>query len=112
MEQNTGATARLARLWRGATKAEDADAYLAYLHETGIAEYRRTPGNRGVIVLRRIANGRAEFLLITLWESEEAVRVFAGDDMERAVFYPEDDRFLVARDERVDHFEVLSAMTT
>jgi heme-degrading monooxygenase HmoA len=111
MSVNTSATA-LARLWRGATKAEDADAYLAYLHESGIPGYRRTPGNRGVFVLRRIANERAEFLLITLWDSEDAVRRFAGEDMGRAVFYPEDDRFLIARDERVDHFDVVYEIPT
>jgi heme-degrading monooxygenase HmoA len=108
MSVNTGAPG-LARIWRGATTAGDADAYLAYLHETGIPEYRRTPGNRGVIVLRRVVDGRAEFQLLTLWESEDAVRRFAGDDIGRAVFYPEDDRFLIARDERVDHYEVLLA---
>jgi heme-degrading monooxygenase HmoA len=108
MNANTAVT-HLARLWRGATRAEDADAYLAYLHETGIAEYRGTPGNRGVLVLRRIAGGRAEFLLITLWESEDAVRRFAGDDIGRAVFYPEDDRFLIGREDRVEHFEVAFA---
>jgi heme-degrading monooxygenase HmoA len=93
----------IARIWRGATAASDADAYLEYLQKTGISEYQRTPGNRGVTVLRRIVGDRAEFALITLWESEDAIRRFAGDDIERAVFYPEDDRFLIARDERVEH---------
>ncbi len=111
MAHNTGARS-LARIWRGATRAEDADAYLAYLHQTGIAEYRRTPGNRAVMVLRRVAKGRAEFLLITIWESEDAIRRFAGDDIGRAVFYPEDDRYLIARDERVEHYEVLVAVPT
>ena len=105
MSVNTGAT--IARLWRGATAANDVDAYLAYLHETGITEYRQTPGNCGVFVLRRICGGRAEFALLTLWESEQAVRRFAGDDVGKAVFYPDDDRFLIARDERVDHYEVV-----
>jgi heme-degrading monooxygenase HmoA len=108
MSINTGAHG-IARIWRGATRAEDADAYLAYLHETGISGYRRTPGNRGVTVLRRIGEGRAEFLLMTIWESEEAIRRFAGDEIGRAVFYPEDDRFLIARDERVEHYEVVCA---
>lgn len=107
MTKATGAR-KLARLWRGTTTAEDADAYLAYLHETGIAEYSRTPGNLGVFVLRRIRDGRAEFLLITLWESEEAIRRFAGDAIDQAVFYPADDRFLIEWGERVDHFEVLA----
>ena len=97
----------IARTWAGATRAADADTYLDYLHSTGLAEYRNTPGNRGVLALRRIAGNRAEFLLVTLWDSEEAIRRFAGDDLERAVFYPEDDRFLVTRDDRVRHYEVV-----
>ena len=97
----------IARTWAGATRAADADVYLDYLHSTGLAGCRSTPGNRGVLALRRIAGDRAEFLLVTLWDSEEAVRRFAGDDIEQAVFYPEDDRFLVARDERVRHYEVV-----
>jgi heme-degrading monooxygenase HmoA len=97
----------IARTWAGATRAADADAYLDYLHATGLAEYRATPGNRGVLALRRVSGDRAEFLLLTLWDSEEAVRRFGGDDIERAVFYPEDERFLVAREERVSHYEVV-----
>lgn len=97
----------IARVWRGETTAEDGEPYLAYLERTGLAAYRRTPGNRGVLALRRIVDGRAQFLLLTLWESEEAVRDFAGDEISRAVFYPEDDRFLVARDDEVDHFQVV-----
>lgn len=97
----------IARTWRGATRAEDADAYVEYLEKTGFHEYRAAPGNRGVLALRRVAEGRAEFLLLTLWESEAAVRRFAGDDITRAVFYPEDDRFLVERGERVSHFDVV-----
>lgn len=97
----------IARTWRGATKAEDADAYVEYLEKTGFHEYRSTPGNRGVLALRRVDPEKAEFLLITLWESEEAIRRFAGDEIDRAVFYPEDDRFLIERGERVDHFDVV-----
>jgi heme-degrading monooxygenase HmoA len=96
----------IARTWRGATKAQDSEAYLEYLHRTGFAEYRKTPGNRGVLGLRRIVNDRAEFLLISLWESEEAIRQFAGSDIDKAVFYPEDERFLVDRDNHVSHYEV------
>lgn len=97
----------IARTWRGWTRAEDAERYLEYLHQTGLAAYQATPGNRGVTALRRIEDGRAEFLLVTLWDSMEAVRGFAGADPDRAVFYPEDDRFLVARDEHVTHYEVI-----
>ncbi|HEV7994308.1 MAG TPA: hypothetical protein VGP25_20960 [Gemmatimonadaceae bacterium] len=97
----------IARVWKGATRADDAEPYLDYLRESGLAEYARTPGHRRTITLRRIAEGRAEFVLVTLWDSMDAIRGFAGEDIERAVFYPEDDRFLVARDDRVTHYDVV-----
>lgn len=97
----------IARTWRGATRAADAERYVEYLHATGFPGYAGTEGNRGVLALRRIEGERAEFLLVTLWDSAEAVRRFAGDAPERAVFYPEDDRFLVDRDEHVRHYEVV-----
>ena len=97
----------IARTWWGATRADDAADYLEYLRETGLSEYARIPGHRRTLTLRRIAQGRAEFLIVTLWDSMEAVRRFAGDDPERAVFYPEDDRYLVARDDHVTHYEVV-----
>lgn len=99
----------LARIWRGATRAEDADTYLEYVQQTGLREYRATPGNLGAWVLWRVAGDRAEFMTLSLWESREAIHRFAGDDIERAVFYPEDDRFLVDRGLTVDHYEVAAA---
>ena len=97
----------IARIWAGATRAADADAYLDYLHATGFPEYRATPGNRGVVAFRRVLDDRAEFVLLSLWDSEEAIRRFAGDDIERAVFYPEDERVLIERGERVRHYEMV-----
>jgi len=102
----------IARSWRGATRAQDAEKYLEYLHQTGFAEYRKTAGNRGVLGLRRIVKERAEFLLISLWDSRESIRQFAGHDIDTAVFYPDDDRFLVERDEQVSHYEVVFDGTT
>ncbi|MCY1044278.1 alpha/beta hydrolase [Corallococcus sp. bb12-1] len=96
----------LARTWRGVTKAEDADAYLTYLHQTGLTHYRRTPGNLAAYCLRKVEDDRAEFLLVTLWESMDAVKRFAGDSPERAIFFPEDDRYLIDRDVHVTHYEV------
>lgn len=97
----------IARVWRGATASADAERYLAYLLETGLTDYASTPGHRETIALRRIVQGRAEFMLVTLWDSMDAVRGFAGDDADRAVFYPEDDRYLVDRDDQVSHFEMV-----
>jgi heme-degrading monooxygenase HmoA len=97
----------IARIWRGATASADADQYLEYLEQTGLSEYRKTGGNRAVVAMRRIVDDRAEFLLLTLWDSVDSIRAFAGQDIDRAVFYQEDERFLVERGEQVDHFDVV-----
>jgi len=96
----------IARTWRGWTRSEDGDAYLQYLHETGLSAYGGTPGNRGVLALRRHKDNCAEFFLVTLWDSMDAVRRFSGPDAELAVFYPDDERFLVRREDHVDHFDI------
>lgn len=96
----------IARVWRGATRLADAQAYLAYLERTGLAEYRATPGNRGAWVLWRAVGDEAEFNTLSFWENEDAIRAFAGEDISRAVFYPDDDRFLVRRELTVDHYHL------
>ena len=100
----------IARTWRGATRAEDAGPYAEYIRTTGIAEYAATPGNRGAYLLYRIEDDRAEILTLSFWDSLEAVRGFAGDDIDRAVFYPEDDRYLIARDLTASHYVVAAAV--
>jgi hypothetical protein len=67
-------TAMIARNWRGRTRAEDAERYLAYLKSTGLKGYAEVDGNRGVRTLVRIEGEIAEFLLITDWDSMEADR--------------------------------------
>ncbi|HET9007439.1 MAG TPA: antibiotic biosynthesis monooxygenase [Actinomycetes bacterium] len=96
----------IARIWKGAVRQQDGDAYARYMQETGVAGYAESPGNRGVWMLRRDVDGRTEFVMFTLWDSLEAVRAFAGDDYEAAVFYPEDERFLVERDLTTTHYQV------
>ncbi len=97
----------IARTWRGRVRPSDADTYVDYLERTGFIGLRSTTGNLAVLGLRRLTPAGAEFLLISLWESEAAIRRFAGEHPERAVFYPEDSGFLVERDEHVDHFDVV-----
>ena len=101
----------IARTWRGETATRDADAYVAYLETTGLPGYRSTPGNRGAYLLRRPLGDRTEFLTVSFWDDLGVVRAFAGDDIDVAVFYPEDDRFLTARDGVAYHYEVASPAT-
>jgi heme-degrading monooxygenase HmoA len=96
----------VARVWRGWTSPADADEYVDYIERTGLAAYKATPGNLGAWMLRRVDGDRIEFVTLSFWESLDAIHGFAGDEIERAVFYPEDDRFLVAREDTVTHYEI------
>jgi len=96
----------IARVWRGWTKRSDADEYAKYTRQVGLSAYRATPGNRGAWILQRDVGDRTEILTLSLWESVDAVRGFAGDDISRAVFYPQDDRFLIEKELTVEHYRV------
>ena len=99
----------VARTWKGWTKAADTDTYVDYLNETGVPGLAGTPGNLGVQAFRRIDGDRAEFVVTSLWESREAIEAFAGEDIEVARFYPEDERFLVERELSVTHYDVVAS---
>ncbi len=96
----------IARMWFGRTKAQDNDAYLAYLEESGVAELKQTPGNQGVMVVRRLDGDEAEFGVISFWSSLEDVKAFAGEDVDVARYFPDDERFLLEFTPRLKHFEV------
>jgi heme-degrading monooxygenase HmoA len=97
----------IARTWHGVTKASKADEYLDYLNKTGVPDYRSTKGNLGVYVLRRFVGNQAHFLLLTMWESEDAIKGFAGSDIEKAKYYPEDEEFLLELEPTVTHYDVM-----
>jgi heme-degrading monooxygenase HmoA len=97
----------IARTWRGAVRRDDADAYADYIRETGFAEYGQTPGNRGAWMLRRDTGDRTEFITLSFWDSKDAISAFAGDDIEAAVLYPEDERYLIDGTSAVAHYEVV-----
>jgi len=99
----------IARIWTGFVRESDKDTYYDYLKKTGLDEYASIPGNRGIQVLRRVRDGKCEFTIITLWDSYDAIRAFAGNDFEKAKYYPEDTKFLLQLDPNVKHYEVLEA---
>jgi heme-degrading monooxygenase HmoA len=100
----------IARIWRGVVRTEDAEDYAEYIHGTGFTEYAETPGNRGAHMLRRDEDGRSEFITLSFWDSREAIQGFAGQDIEKAVFYPEDDRYLIEREPTVKHYEIVRSV--
>ena len=97
----------IARTWLGAVRTEDAAAYVAYIDGTGMKEDLATPGNRGAYMLTRELGALTEVVTLSFWDSYDAIRAFAGEDYETAVFYPEDERYLVERDLTCTHYEVM-----
>lgn len=96
----------IARLWHGITATANADAYLAFLHERAVPDYRGTPGNLAVYLLRRADGDVTHFVTLTHWESLRSIAAFAGDDISRAKYYPEDEGFLLEFEPTVQHFEL------
>lgn len=99
----------IARTWHGRVPAAKADAYLTYLRQTGLADYATTRGHHGTVVQRRTEGDVTHYVLTTFWESLEAIRAFAGDQIEVARYYPDDDLYLLEREPHVTHHEVVMA---
>lgn len=97
----------IARIWQGRIRAGDVEAYCAYVAGTGLADYRATPGNRGAQMLTRIEDDIGHVITLSFWDDLESIRAFAGADVTRARYYPEDRRFLLDFPERVEHYDVL-----
>jgi len=97
----------IARLWRGvASTSVNADAYRRHLLTKVLPSLTVIPGHRGARVLRRDDGGHVEFVVMTFWDSMDAVRRFAGEEPGRAVVEPEARAVLAEYDERVRHYEV------
>ena len=97
----------IVRTWTGWIRSKDRAKYNAYLEQTGLREYRETPGNIGAYAMfRDVEDDRAEIVTVSLWIDIESITAFAGDTIADAVFYPEDDRFLVDRETTVKHYAI------
>ena len=102
----------IARVWHGLTRGNLGDEYLYKLQQLRVAGYRRTPGNLGVLVLQRNTSGVAEFLVISIWESQEAIRCFTGSEpVDTAIYYQEEYKYLLFPEPKVSHY-ALSAHGT
>ncbi len=96
----------IVRIRHGVTPIEKADAYERFLVGRAVPDYRSVPGNLEASVLRRAEGAVAHFLPVTRWASEEAVRAFAGEDVLKAKYYPEDRDYLLEFEPFVQHYTV------
>jgi hypothetical protein len=100
-------TPPVARVWRGVARADAASAYVEHLHSATFPKLRGLAGYRRAWSMRReIAQG-VEFLVVTTWDSMEAVERFAGPTPDLAVVPPEARALLVEFDEHARHFELI-----
>ncbi|MBD2896302.1 hypothetical protein amrb99_52500 [Actinomadura sp. RB99] len=97
----------IARVWRATATAEGADAYREHFTTSVLPTLRRLDGHRGAYLFRLDGDDLVELEVMTLWESAEAIRAFAGTDMTTAVVEPEARAVLLTYDKTVSHRTVV-----
>ena len=97
----------IARIWHGLVPKSKSDEYLQNQREHGIREYQETEGNKGIYILTRDEGDNTHQLFITFWDSIESIKKFAGDDYEKARYYPDDKDYLLETEEKVQHYDVI-----
>lgn len=98
----------ITRIWHGRTKKEDADIYRNYVIETGVPEYQGTEGNLDVQILQRDEENITHIWTVTQWQNLECIKSFAGNNIEEAKYYPEDEKYLLEFEPHVIHCRTLS----
>jgi heme-degrading monooxygenase HmoA len=97
----------VARMWHGRTPEKKGDEYFQYLYEAGIKKIEAIPGNLGVQVFRKDDGDVADFTVISYWESREAIKKFAGEDINKTHNLPKDPEYLLEMEPTVKHFDVV-----
>ena len=97
---------KVARVWHGVTPRVKRDEFIKYVGVTGMKDLRRTKGNRGAYLFTRDVGDNTEFLLVSLWDSEESIKGFAGADVKKARYYKKDSEYLAELEPGVAHFSV------
>ena len=97
----------IVRIWHGRTPRGVADEYAAFLARRAIPDYRSVPGNLAAAVYRRDEGEVTHFLTVSHWVNEDAIRAFAGDDLLKSKFYPEDTGYLLEFELEVQHFTMV-----
>jgi heme-degrading monooxygenase HmoA len=101
----------IVRVWRGETAPENADGYRRHVTEDVFAKLADITGHRGSCLLTRVADGHVEFVVVTLWDSIDEIRKFAGSDATAAVVAPEARALLSSFDEVVEHYDLAFSTT-
>jgi len=98
----------ITRIWHGRTKKEDADVYREYVINTGVDEYHKSAGNLDVQIWQREDGDESHIWTVTKWKDIDSVKTFAGNDFEKAKYYPEDKKYLLEFEPKVIHCNTFS----
>jgi heme-degrading monooxygenase HmoA len=96
----------IARVWSAQTTVRQAPNYVEHVKTRVFPRAKAVDGFAGAMLLERAIPGAVEVIVITFWRSVDAIRGFAGDDLEGAVVADEAAALLTQFDRRVRHYEV------
>jgi heme-degrading monooxygenase HmoA len=94
-------------MWHGRVPASKSNAYREFLNQRAMPDYQSVTGNISVYILERQEEQVTHFVTMTFWEDMDVIRGFAGEEVERAKYYPEDRDFLLEFEPTVVHYEVV-----
>jgi heme-degrading monooxygenase HmoA len=94
-------------MWHGRVPTSKAKAYRDFVNARAIPDYQSVPGNISVHILERMEGDVTHFITLTFWKDRQSIKVFAGEDVEVAKYYPEDKDFLLEFEPTVVHYEVV-----
>ena len=97
----------IVRLWKARSTTDQSAAYIEHATKKVFPAIHAIQGHRGEYLLRRPVEGGVELVVLTLWDSMETVRKFAGAEPDKAVIDPEARAILSSFDESVIHYEVV-----
>ena len=96
----------IVRMWQGRVDSSKSDEYAEFMKQRAAPDYSSVDGLQKLLFLRKNEKDVAHFLLVTYWDSMESVKKFAGEQPEKAKYYPEDDQFLLEKEELSALYEV------
>ena len=95
------------RIWHGRVLEDKAEAYRDFLVRRAVPDYESVEGNLGVEILVRENGDAVDFLILSYWESVDAIKRFVGEDYEKAEYYDEDKDFLLEFEPNVQHYYIV-----
>ena len=97
----------IVRMWHGRVPTSKARAYREFVNARAIPDYQSVEGNLSVHILERAEGDITHFITLTFWRDLDSIKAFAGDDVEKAKYYPEDEEYLLEFEPKVVHYEVV-----